>query len=341
MTVRIGVLGCADIARRRALPAIKRVPEAELVVVAARELSKARAFAAEFGCAAAEGYQSVLDRPDIGAVYIPLPTGLHHTWIERALAAGKHVLVEKPLTTRLVDTAAVMAQARSRGLVLMDNLTFLRHGVHHFVRRMVAAGEIGELRMVSGVFGFPPLPAGDIRYRPELGGGALLDLGVYPLSAARFFLPEEPEVVAATLREDPDRGVDVSGAALLCTPDGRTAQIAFGFEHSYRCEYQLWGSAGRIVVDRAYTPPPAWHPVVRVERQDETRELTFPAEDQFVNTMREFVRAVTAGQPAEEVTAIRARARLLDEVRDRARVLRAPVTCQGPGGRLDAAGARD
>jgi dTDP-3,4-didehydro-2,6-dideoxy-alpha-D-glucose 3-reductase len=333
--VRIGLLGCADIARRRTLPVILAEPAAELVAVAARDTNKAAVFAKEFGGEVVPGYQALLDWPDIDAVYVPLPAGLHREWIMRALDAGKHALVEKPLTTRYDDTAEVLALARTRGLTLMENLTFLRHGLHSAVADLVDAGEIGELRTVHGVFGFPPLDPRDIRYRKDLGGGALLDAAMYPLSAARIFLGPDLEVVAATLTEDPERGVDVAGSALLCSPDGRTAQIEFGFQHAYRCEYTLWGSLGSIFVDRAFTPPPTWRPTVRLTRRDETRELVLPPEDQFATTLREFVTAVRTGrETADRAAQIRTLARLVDEVRDRARSLRAGQRLRSRNGEL-------
>ncbi|MGB3443761.1 MAG: Gfo/Idh/MocA family oxidoreductase [Actinophytocola sp.] len=333
--VRIGLLGCADIAWRRTLPVIRAEPAAELVAVAARDTDKAKVFAEEFGGKVVSGYQALLDSPDVDAVYVPLPAGLHREWIVRAFDAGKHALVEKPLTTRSEDTAEVFALARARGLTLMENLTFVRHGLHSAVADLVDAGEIGDLRSVHGVFGFPPLNPRDIRYRPDLGGGALLDAAVYPLSAARMFLGPELEVVAATLTEDPECGVDVAGSALLCSADGRTAQVEFGFQHGYRCEYTLWGSRGSIFVDRAYTPPPAWRPTVRVRRRDETRELVLPPEDQFANTLREFIAAVRTGREAVDRAAqIATLARLVDEVRDRARPLLAGQRLAGRNGQL-------
>ncbi|MDF5753502.1 Gfo/Idh/MocA family oxidoreductase [Spongiactinospora sp. TRM90649] len=317
--LRLGLLGCADIAWRRTLPMIQCEPAVELVAVAARDMAKAKVFADRFGGQAMEDYRALLERPDIDAVYIPLPAGLHREWIVRTLNAGKHVLVEKPLTTRHVDTVEVLELAGSRGLTLMENLTSLRHGLHTAVQDLVSGGEVGELRMLSAAFGFPPLSPKDIRYRPDLGGGALLDVGVYPLSTAQRFLGPDLEVVGATLKQDPECGVDVSGDVLLRTPDGRTAHVAFGFEHGYRCDYALWGSRGRIFVDRAYTPPPTWHPVIRLERQDEVRELTLPPEDQFATTLRAFLRAVsTSEQPAEAEVAIRVQAQLVDQIRDRA-----------------------
>ncbi|MDQ4037736.1 MAG: Gfo/Idh/MocA family oxidoreductase [Actinomycetota bacterium] len=333
--VRIGLLGCADIARRRTLPVILAEPAAELVAVAARDTDKARVFAEEFGGEVAGDYQALLDWPDIDAVYVPLPAGLHREWIVRALHTGKHALVEKPLTTRYDDTAEALALAGARGLTLMENLTFLRHGLHSAVADLVAAGEIGEVRAVHGVFGFPPLAPRDIRYRPDLGGGALLDVGVYPLSAAMLFLGPDLDVVGATLTEDPERGVDVAGSALLCSPDGRTAQVEFGFQHAYRCEYTLWGSEGSVFVDRAFTPPPAWRPTVRVKRQNEARELVLPPEDQFAITLREFVTAVCTGRaPAGGAERIRALARLVDQVRERAWPLRAGQRPTGRNGKL-------
>ncbi|MDP9796854.1 NDP-hexose-3-ketoreductase [Catenuloplanes nepalensis] len=313
--IRFGVLGCASIARRRTVPAILREPRTELVAVAARDPARARTFAAEFGCDTTPDYLALLARPDIDAVYIPLPTGLHHEWVGRALEAGKHVLVEKPLTTRYAHTVAVLESAAARGLTLMENLTFLRHGLHRAVRELVDGGEIGELRSVSGAFSFPPLDPADIRYRPELGGGALLDIGVYPLSAAHLFLGPDLEVVGATLKHDPARGVDISGSALLCTPDGRTAQLTFGFEHAYRCDYVLWGSKGRLVVDRAYTPPPTRHPTIRLDSEHRSRTLTVPPEDQFANTLHAFADAITThGNSTSDAPHIRSRAHLLSQI---------------------------
>jgi len=322
--VRIGLLGCADIARRRTLPVILAEPGVELVAVAARDKNKAVLFANEFGGEALPDYQALLDSPVLHVAYIPPPAGPHPQWIMRALLGGGHPLVETPCTPRHDDSAEVLDLARARGLTLTENLSFLRHGLHATVAELVDSGEIGELRSVHSVFGFPPLNPNDIRYRPGLGGGALLDVGVYPLSAARLFLGPDLEVVAATRTEDPERGVDVAGSALLSTPDGRTAQVEFGFQHAYRCEYTLWGSKGSIFVDRAFTPPPTWRPTVRLKRQDETRELMLPEEDQFASTLREFVTAVRTGREVPGRAAqILTLSRLVDEVRDRARPLRA------------------
>jgi predicted dehydrogenase len=136
--------------------------------------------------------------------------------------------------------------ARRLDLVLMENFLFLHHSQHDVVRSLVQDGEIGELRSFSSAFGIPPLDPSSFRYQRELGGGALLDLGVYTLRVAQMHLANDLQVVGACHRVDHASGVDVAGGALLSTTDGVTAQLDFGFEHAYRSDYTIWGSKGRI-----------------------------------------------------------------------------------------------
>jgi NDP-hexose-3-ketoreductase len=291
-TLRIGVMGCANVAGRHTLPAIGRVAGVEVTAIASRDRDKAGAFAERFGGEPVEGYERLLGRPDVDAVYIALPTGLHHEWALRALHAGKHVLVEKPLTTGLAEATELVTTARKRGLWLMENFMFLHHSQHAAVRELVEQGRIGEPRAFTGVFGIPPLDASDVRYRADLGGGALLDVGVYPVRAARLFLGEELSVLGSVLRTDPESGVDLEGGALLCTPEGVPAQLTFGFRSSYRSMYALWGSTGHIELERAFTPPPAFTPTLRVVWQNHVEEISLPPDDQFANLVRAFARSV-------------------------------------------------
>ncbi|TDB69965.1 Gfo/Idh/MocA family protein, partial [Micromonospora sp. KC721] len=156
--VRLGLLGCADIALRRVLPAVAALDSVRLTAVASRTMAKATAVAERFGGVPIAGYDQLLARADIDAVYIPVPTGLHATWIRRALAAGKHVLAEKPLTSCQADTADLVATAEKAGLVLMENYMFVHHGQHAAVRRLVTGGAIGELRSFSATFTIPARP---------------------------------------------------------------------------------------------------------------------------------------------------------------------------------------
>ncbi|MFD6613552.1 Gfo/Idh/MocA family protein, partial [Micromonospora chalcea] len=191
-----------------------------------------------FGCRAIHGYEELLEQDDIHAVYVPLPAALRPRWVEAALRTGRHVLAEKPLSTRHARTSELLELAASRDLVLMENVMFVHHRRHEVVRRMVADGALGELRSFHAAFTIPPLADSDIRHQPELGGGALMDVGIYPLRAALHLLGPELDIIGACLAQGAGRQVDTSGAALLCTPDGVTAQITFGMEHAYRSAYE-------------------------------------------------------------------------------------------------------
>ncbi len=295
MAIRLGVLGCSDVAWRRTLPSLVRVPELKLTAIASRDADKAVKFAARFGGEPVLGYASLLERTDLDAVYVPLPSSMHPDWVEQALRTGLHVLVEKPLAATQAQAHGLVTLAQERELVLVENFAFLHHSLHASVRQLLADGVIGELRSFSSDFAFPPLPAGDIRYQRELGGGALLDAGVYPVRAAQLFLGAELEVIGSTLSFSPEYGVDIAGAALLSTPAGVSAQLRFGFAHAYRCAYALWGTGGQISVHRAFTAPDDFAPVIRISRQSGVEERTSAADTQFSNGLAAFARAILNG----------------------------------------------
>jgi NDP-hexose-3-ketoreductase len=319
--VRFGVVGCADIAWRRTLPALDAEEGAEIVAIAGRSEEKTERFAGRFGAEAVHSYEALVAHPGVDAVYVPLPLMLHAPWTERALLAGKHVFVEKPLAHDHASAARLVGIAAERGLVLLENFMFLHHSQHAAVAARLADGVVGELRGFSCAFTIPPKPEGDIRYQPEVGGGALHDIGVYPVRAALRFLGPDVEVAGATLRRDPARGgVVLSGNVLLSTPSGVTAQLTFGMEHSYRTEYALYGSTGVLSLDRVFTPPASFQPVLRVQRQDHREEITLPADDQFAGIAALFVRAVREGADLAAATEGTLRlASLVDEILARAR----------------------
>ncbi|MBO0866949.1 MAG: Gfo/Idh/MocA family oxidoreductase [Micromonosporaceae bacterium] len=315
--LRFGVLGCADIAVRRTLPAICSHPDTTLTWVASRDPAKAARVADRFGCRATD-YAGLLERDDVDAVYLPLPPSLHLEWGAQVLACGKHLLVEKPLAPDAAQAAELAQLAAESGLVLRDNMTFLHHPVHARVRELVAAGRLGEVRALHAAFCFPPLSNVDIRYSRALAGGALLDAGVYPLRCAQLMLGEQLRVAGAVLREDPDRGVDLSGQALLVSAGGVPASLAFGFEHSYGSWYTLWGSTARLHLDRAFTPPAYRQPVLRIEEQDRVEELTLAPYHQFEGSVGAFAAAARDGGRDESVwrAAALGTLRLADQIRD-------------------------
>ncbi|MFE9098975.1 Gfo/Idh/MocA family protein [Streptomyces sp. NPDC007264] len=312
--VRVGVIGCAGIAVRRMLPAFAASPDIEIAAVASRDPAKARQVAERFGCRPVHGYGELLEQDDIQAVYVPLPAVLHARWTEAALNTGRHVLAEKPLSTDRHSTGELLELAVSRRLVLMENVMFVHHHRHGAVQRLVADGAIGEPRTFHAAFTVPPFPDGDIRYDPDLGGGALADVGIYPLRAALHFLGPELDVIGARLVQGAGRQVETSGAALLSTPGTVTAQITFGMEHAYRSSYELWGDEGGITVDRAFTPPADHVPVINLHRGGTTEEIRLEPHDQVAATVAAFAAAVRTGTLPDTGDTLR-QAELLDAIR--------------------------
>lgn len=316
LPLRFGVLGCASIARRMTLPAMKSLPEIELVAVASRDAAKAWAFADEFNCVAAGGYEALLGRPDIDAVYLPLPPALHEHWVARALAVGKHVLCEKPAATDPASAQRMAAAAKASGRYLAENFMFLFHPQLQAIADLVAGGELGELRLLRATFGFPPLPDNDIRYQPELGGGALLDAGCYTFRVARHFLGDRLRVVGSTEARG-DGGVDISGTALLADESGISAQLAFGFDLFYQCELQLLLSRGRITAPRIFTAPPTFSPEILIETPRGRESVGVPPHNHFASSLRHFVQRVRAG--ATGAPGVVAQAELIERFRSSCR----------------------
>jgi predicted dehydrogenase len=312
----MGVMGCADIARRRMLPAMAASTDIEITAIASRDAGRAEELARRYGGRPVHGYTRLLERDDVDAVYIPLPAALHAEWVEAGLRSGRHVLAEKPLTTDATRTRQLWSLAAARGLALMENVMFVHHRQHAAVRRLLTEGAIGELRAFHAAFAIPRLPDHDIRYRAELGGGALWDVGVYPVRAAMHYLGDGLDVIGAMLVTVPRWRVHTSGAALLHTPSGISAHLTFGLDHAYRSALELWGSTGRLVLDRAFTPPADHRPVLRIERSGGTEEVWLEPDDQVANTLTTFVTAVRVGAAPDEVCLYQAS--LLDGVRARA-----------------------
>lgn len=312
--IRIGVMGCANIAQRSVIPAILEVDMLELVAVASRTQEKADEFASRFQCRGVAGYDRLLEL-DIDAVYMPLPTGLHEEWVTKTLEAGKHVLVEKSLAMNYESAKKMADQALAKNLVIMENFMFLYHSQHKFVANLIEKGEIGEIRTFRSSFGFPPLDQDNFRYNLELGGGALLDAAAYTVRASQLFLGDDLSVQGASMTYDSNSGVDLYGGAFLKGPDGKHAEVAWGFDNLYQCNYEIWGSQGMIVAQRSFTPGPDFEPTITVKQQGEEVDHKVDKDHHFVNILNEFARCIKEGIVQPKVDEILNQSRLLDEVK--------------------------
>lgn len=298
--IQIGVMGCAAIANRSVIPAIQQLSDSfKLVAVASRTQDKATEYASRFGCDAVVGYDALLDRNDVDAIYMPLPSGIHKEWINKALAKGKHVYAEKSFATNHADATEMVDNARRKKLALMEGFMFQYHSQHHLVFDLLKSGEIGEVRHFASKFGFPPLDAGNFRYDNEIGGGALLDAAGYVVRATFFVMGDGFEVKSATMKFDATTKASAWGTAMMADGSGVGASLSFGFDNFYQCNYEIWGSKGKITADRAFTPRFDFSPRIIVEKQDGTRVIEATPDNHFVKAMEEFHGIITGSVSKE------------------------------------------
>ncbi len=228
-TVRFGVLGAARITPAALLRPAAAHPDASVDVIAARDTARATAYAAKHRIpTVVDSYLAVLDDPTIDAVYIPLPNSLHGRWTMAALDAGKHVLCEKPFTANADEAATVTAAAdraaADHGLVVMEAFHYRYHPLAHRMRSIVDSGELGTVRHIETWLCAPIPDRSDIRYQPDLAGGAMMDMGSYVVHWARLLGGGEPTVVAATPKVHTPE-IDRAMTAELSFPAGPSATV--------------------------------------------------------------------------------------------------------------------
>lgn len=263
---RWGILGTANIARGAFLPAVREAG-ATPTLVGGREKARAQAFAADHGVTrAVEGYEAVLLAPDVDAVYVALPNSLHAEWTVKALEAGKTVLCEKPLCVTPEETVHVLDAARRTGSLLWEAFVFPFHPQLRLVERLLAEGTIGELREIQSTFHFTVSKPENIRLSAALGGGALNDVGCYPVRLARHLFADEPEEawaagdwgapLASGASPSLDGGVEMELWGSLGFAQGRRLLLSCGFRRAYDTFTRLLGSTGQIHIQNPFHPRP-------------------------------------------------------------------------------------
>lgn len=243
--MRWGVLSTAWI-NDELIPALRESPRADLRALASRDGLRAAQYAAVHDIPVAHGsYEALLEDDTIEAVYIPLPNSMHVEWSIRALEAGKHVLCEKPLDVRVAEVERAFDAAEHAGRLLMEAFMWRHHPATIAMDELVSGGAIGELRHLRSSFTVPFRERGEnIRLQPELLGGALLDIGCYPVSAVRLFAGE-PETVMARHRLGPT-GVDAHISAMLCFAGDVVGFIEGGFDLPARSVIEVVGTSGTL-----------------------------------------------------------------------------------------------
>jgi predicted dehydrogenase len=254
--VRWGVLGAANIAVKKVIPAMQRGEWCEIAAIASRDLPKARQAAAALGIAKAYGsYEELLADPDIEAVYNPLPNHLHVPWSVRAAEAGKHVLCEKPLALDAAEASLLLDAQRRTGVKMGEAFMVRTHPQWLRARELVRGGRIGELRAIMGFFSYFNRDSANIRNVLAWGGGGLFDIGCYPINTSRFMFGEEPRRVMALMERDPEMDTDRLTSGLLDFPSGQAVFTCSTQLVPYQ-RMQVFGTRGRIEIEIPFNAPP-------------------------------------------------------------------------------------
>jgi len=295
--VRWGVLGAANIAVEKVIPAMQGTASAEIVAIASRDLAQARAKADALGIPTAYGsYEELLADPSIDAIYNPLPNHMHVPWTIKAAEAGKHVLCEKPISLTAAEAETLLAVRARTGVKIGEAFMVRSHPQWLRLRTLLDEGRIGPLRSFFGFFSYFNIDPANIRNKADVGGGALMDIGCYLIHASRYAFRQEPTRVVALIDRDPAMHTDRLTSAILDFPGGQS--IFTCSTQLVPCQrVQFLGTNGRIEIEIPFNAPPDRPTRVFV---DSTGDLfgsgiameTFQVCDQYTEQGDAFSRAI-------------------------------------------------
>lgn len=296
--IKWGVLGAATIAVEQVVPAILKSDHGELYALASRDMAKAEDVATRFGAKKAYGdYDELLNDARIDAVYIPLPNHLHVPWAIKALEAGKHVLVEKPIGLSSKEALLLLEASKNRPeLKVMEAFMYRFHPQWNKVKELIAANVIGRVGSITSSFSFFDDDLNSITNNKELGGGSLMDIGCYSLSLSRYIYDSEPISVSAIIDYDPITKVDLLASGILEFKEGSSnffSSIRLG-NHQ---KAQIYGTEGSIEFELPFNPPIDRPSKIWIHTEDGTETLTFDICNQYTLQVDAFALSVLNNTP--------------------------------------------
>jgi predicted dehydrogenase len=254
--VRWGVLSTARIGINKVIPAMQRGQWSTVAAIASRDFKRARDVARSLNIPKAYGsYEELLADPSIEAVYNPLPNHLHVSWSIRSMLAGKHVLCEKPIGLNLEEALELLQAQKRMGVLIQEAFMVRTHPQWTGTRDLIHAGRIGDLRSINGYFSYFNRDPANIRNVLEYGGGALMDIGCYPINISRFIFDEEPRRVSGLVERDPEWGVDRLTSVILDFPSGQSIFTCSTQVAPYQ-RMQFFGTKGLLEVLTPFNAPP-------------------------------------------------------------------------------------
>lgn len=300
--VQWGVLGAANIALKKVIPAMQRGESSQVTAIASRDIKKARQAADQLGVRKAYGtYEELLADPEIEVVYNPLPNHLHVPWTIKAAEAGKHILCEKPVALN-AEEARTLLEVRSRtGAKIQEAFMVRTHPQWIGVLELIKQGRIGSVRSVSGAFSYNNRDPKNIRNIADFGGGALMDIGCYLVYTSRLIFAQEPHRVSGVIVEDPEMRTDAVTSGILDFPAGQSVFTCSTQVVPYQ-RVQIFGTAGRIEVEIPFNAPPDKPCRILVDPGTdvsgrEAEVVEFPVCDQYTIQGDLFSKSVREGTP--------------------------------------------
>ena len=315
--VRLGLMGCAKIARKSFMPAVCQLDHLfEVTQIASRSKEKADSFARVFGGNAVDSYDALIESDDIDALYIPLPPGIRDEWIRKALACGKHVYSEKPLALSCNTSLDLVELSKKCNAALLEGYTFIHHPQHKLAQELLKDGSIGEIRVFTGQFGFPALSPQDFRYKMSVGGGVMGDAAGYPLRAALLYGGESIRPRSSYISSRESDNCSIWGSSTLQNNSGAIFNLSYCFDSAYRCTCDIWGSKGNLHLGHAFTPKADQDTEIIVsDIKGQKKILKISADNQFLGAAKYFYSLIMIDSLREqELNNIAAQARLTGQL---------------------------
>lgn len=302
--IRWGILSTALIGTQKVIPAMQQGEFCEVVAIASRSDDKAKKAADQLGIPTSHGsYEALLADPNVDAIYNPLPNHLHVDWSIKALEAGKHVLCEKPIGLSSAEGQQLVDAGKQHPkLKLMEAFMYRHHPQWVAMRDMINAGEIGELRTLHSFFSYFNDDPDNIRNQADIGGGALMDIGCYPISLSRFLFDSEPTKVLSTVEYDPSLKVDRLSSAILQFEDGTSTFTCSTQLHPYQ-RVHAYGTHGHLEIRIPFNAPPGKQCRLWIHKSEggtawaERKEILVEACDQYTIQGDLFARAILDDTP--------------------------------------------
>lgn len=299
-TVRWGILSTANIGMEKVIPAIQQSAHSEVVAIASRDLSKAQAAASKLGIPKAYGsYEALLADPDIDAIYNPLPNHLHVPMTVAATKAGKHVLCEKPIARTAAEAEGLRDCAPDR--LVMEAFMIRFHPQWLRAREIVRSGELGDIRAINALFTYFNDDAGNVRNQADIGGGGILDIGCYPVTAGRFLFESEPKRVLALVDRDPEFGTDRLASVLADFGDGRQLSFVCSTQSVGEQSLTVLGTKAKLAIAIPFNAPANERTAITIDTGAPfdgslARREILPACDQYTEQAEAFALAILGEQ---------------------------------------------